>query len=144
MWHRAMIDDVPPTTRPFDSSLCFVCFRRAVGAVRRGSPTCRAKSGGGAAAPRWLDGSGALALSQTGNRLRHWLDLNGDADFTDADELERTGTSGLAKELGARDTDADGEPPTPPWEWPVPDPGYPGYPGRPPHGGCYAWGRCSH
>ena len=56
---------------------------------------------------RWLDGSGGLALSQTGNWLRRRLDLNGDGAFTGSGEVDDTGTFNLANELRARDIDSD-------------------------------------
>jgi RHS repeat-associated protein len=59
---------------------------------------------------RWLDGSGNLALSQTGNWLRRRLDLNGDGNFTGTNELDDTGVFSLANELKTRDTDSNGTP----------------------------------
>ncbi|MCK4873242.1 MAG: hypothetical protein KAS72_10995 [Phycisphaerales bacterium] len=47
-------------------------------------------------------------LSQTGNWGIHQLDLNGDGDFTDANELDDDGTFNAANELTARDIDDDG------------------------------------
>jgi len=57
---------------------------------------------------RWLDASGNLALSQTGNWLRRRLDLNGDGNFTGTNELDDTGVFSLANELKTRDTDSNG------------------------------------
>ncbi|MBU6414601.1 MAG: RHS repeat-associated core domain-containing protein, partial [Planctomycetes bacterium] len=58
---------------------------------------------------RWLDASGNLALSQTGNWLRRRLDLNGDGNFTGGGgELDDTGVFSLANELKTRDTDSNG------------------------------------
>jgi RHS repeat-associated protein len=59
---------------------------------------------------RWLDGSGNLALSQTGNWLRRRLDLNGDGNFTGTGELDETNVFSLANELKTRDTDSNGTP----------------------------------
>ena len=59
---------------------------------------------------RWQDASGNLALSQTGNWLRRWLDLNGDGAFTGTGELDDTGAFSLANELKTRDTDSNGTP----------------------------------
>ncbi len=59
---------------------------------------------------RWLDASGNLALSQTGNWLRRRLDLNGDGSFTATNELDDTGVFSLANELKTRDTDSSGTP----------------------------------
>jgi len=61
---------------------------------------------------RWLDASAPpnLALSQTGNWLRHRLDLNGDGSFTGTNELDDTSTFSLANELKTRDTDSNGTP----------------------------------
>lgn len=56
---------------------------------------------------RWLDSSGGLALSQTGNWLRRRLDLNGDGLFSGTGELDDSGTFNLANELRARDVDTD-------------------------------------
>ncbi|MCK4873250.1 MAG: hypothetical protein KAS72_11035 [Phycisphaerales bacterium] len=47
-------------------------------------------------------------LDQVGNWDIHQLDLNGDGDFTDADELDDDGTFNAVNELTARDTDDDG------------------------------------
>ena len=44
-------------------------------------------------------------LSQTGNWDREKLDLNGDGDFVDTDELDDTRTHNEVNELTARDTD---------------------------------------
>jgi len=57
---------------------------------------------------RWLDASGNLALSQTGNWLRRRLDLNGDGAFGGTNELDDTGVFSLANELKTRDTDSNG------------------------------------
>ncbi len=54
---------------------------------------------------RWQDGSGNLALSQTGNWTQRRLDLSGDGDFTDTDELDDTGTFNKANEWLTRDLD---------------------------------------
>ncbi|MCC6285056.1 MAG: hypothetical protein IT439_07095 [Phycisphaerales bacterium] len=56
---------------------------------------------------RWLDASGNLALSQTGNWLRRRLDLNGDGTFGGTGELDDTSTFSLANELKTRDTDSN-------------------------------------
>jgi len=56
---------------------------------------------------RWLDASGDLALSQTGNWLRRRLDLSGDGSFTGTGELDETNTFNLVNELLARDLDSD-------------------------------------
>src|SRR5690606_29035744 len=57
---------------------------------------------------RWLDASGNLGLSQTGNWLRRRLDLNGDGSFTGTGEPDETNVFGLANELQTRDTDSSG------------------------------------
>ncbi|MGD9791110.1 MAG: RHS repeat-associated core domain-containing protein [Phycisphaerales bacterium] len=57
---------------------------------------------------RWLDSSGNLGLSQTGNWINHRLDLNGDVDFADTDELNETDTFNLANETTGRNTDSSG------------------------------------
>ncbi len=57
---------------------------------------------------RWLDSSGNLALSQTGNWLNRRLDLDGNGVFTGTGELDETNTFSLANELKARDTDSNG------------------------------------
>jgi RHS repeat-associated protein len=59
---------------------------------------------------RWQDGSGNLALSQTGNWLRRRLDLNGDGSFGGTGELDETNVFSLANELKTRDTDSSGTP----------------------------------
>ena len=56
---------------------------------------------------RWLDSSGNLGLSQTGNWINHRLDLNGDVDFADTDELDETDTFNLANETLSRDIHSD-------------------------------------
>ena len=67
-------------------------------------------SGGSISSPtrdeKWLDGSGNLALSQTGNWSRRRLDLNGDTDFTDAGELDDSGTFNKSDEWLTRDTNS--------------------------------------
>ena len=47
-------------------------------------------------------------LSHTGNWDREKLDLNGDGDFVDANELDDTRTHNAVNELTARDTDSNG------------------------------------
>ena len=54
----------------------------------------------------WKDGT-TLGLSQTGNWARRKLDLNGDGDYTDADELDDSGTFNVANEWLTRDTDSN-------------------------------------
>lgn len=56
---------------------------------------------------RWLDSSGNLGLSQTGNWLNHRLDLNGDGAFTGTGELDEENTFNLPNELIERDIHGD-------------------------------------
>ncbi len=59
---------------------------------------------------RWLDSSGNLALSQTGNWLHRRLDLDGDGQFTGTDELDETNAFNLANELIERDINSSSTP----------------------------------
>lgn len=65
------------------------------GAISASTPNNRSRE------ELWTD------LSQTGNWERRKLDLNGDGDFTDTDELDDTGTFNKANEWGTRDTDTN-------------------------------------
>ncbi|MFM9994163.1 MAG: tyrosine-type recombinase/integrase [Phycisphaerales bacterium] len=57
---------------------------------------------------QWRDATPNAMLTQTGNWERYRLNLNGDADFTDAGELDEDRTHNVANELTGRDTDDNG------------------------------------
>ncbi len=56
----------------------------------------------------WDDGSGTLGLDQLGNWGRTRLDINGDNDFSDANEYDDDRTHNIYNELTGRDTDDNG------------------------------------
>jgi RHS repeat-associated protein len=56
---------------------------------------------------RWLDSSGDLGLSQTGNWLNRRLDLDGNGNFTGTGELDEENTFNLPNELTDRDIHGD-------------------------------------
>ncbi len=59
---------------------------------------------------RWLDSSGDLGLSQTGNWLHRRLDLDGDGQFNGTGELDETNQFNLANELIERDINSNSTP----------------------------------
>jgi RHS repeat-associated protein len=73
----------------------------ATGAISESTPNDRDRD------ERWMTSGGDSSLSPTGNWQRRRLDLNGDGDFTDAGEIDDTGTFNDANEWLTRDTDTN-------------------------------------